>query len=473
MTAGAVAALVGARTVGDPDVPLTAVTHDSRRAGPGSLFCCVTGLTADGHDFAPQARDAGAAALLVERELDLDLPQLVVDDVRAAMGPAAAEVLGRPAERLRIVGVTGTNGKTTVVSMIGHVLGAAGRRVGVIGTLTGQRTTPEAPDLQARLADFVADGVTDVAMEVSSHALALHRVDGVVFQVAVFTNLGVDHLDFHRTPEAYFSAKALLFEPGRTRTAVVNLDDVHGRLLLDAAAYEAVGYSLDDAVGLVTGPEGSTFTWRGRSVALPVPGRHNVSNALAAAEACVLLGLDPAEVAAALAGVPTVPGRFEAIRAGQDFTVLVDYAHTPDALEQALDAARGLVAPGGSLTVVFGCGGDRDPGKRPLMGGVACRLADRVVLTDDNPRSEDPLRILEEIRAGCVDARGTGAPQVQPDRRLAITDALGRARPGDVVLIAGKGHETGQVFGSRTEPFDDREVAREVLVALGHGAGTA
>ena len=463
VTVGTLAGVLDARLVGPADVVPTSVTHDSRRVGPGALFCCVIGARADGHDFAAAAVGDGAVALLVERHLALDVPQLVVGDVRAAHGPAAALVLGNPADRLRTVGVTGTNGKTTVVSMVGHVLGAAGREVDVIGTLTGERTTPEATDLQARLAELVDRGVTDVAMEVSSHALVLHRVDGIVFDVAVFTNLGQDHLDFHGTPEAYFAAKATLFEPERSRSGVVDVDDVHGRLLLDASDRPLTAVSLGDAHDLRTAPGGSTFTWRGHPVALPVPGRHNVANALLAAEACRLLDVPDDVIAAALAGVPVVPGRFEPVDEGQRFAVVVDYAHTPDALEQVLEASRELVGDG-SVTVVFGCGGDRDASKRPVMGEVACRLADTVVLTNDNPRSEDPLRIIEEIRTGCPDG-----PLVEPDRRAAIRLALSGARPGDLVLIAGKGHEQGQVVGERVEPFDDRVVAAEELADLDAG----
>jgi UDP-N-acetylmuramoyl-L-alanyl-D-glutamate--2,6-diaminopimelate ligase len=468
VTVGELAGPLDARLVGDPGVVVDSVSHDSRSVTDGALFCCVVGMQADGHDFAAAAVERGARALLVEHEVDLAVAQLVVAEVRAAMAPAAAEVYGRPADRLRTVGVTGTNGKTTVVSMIGHVLEHAGRSVGVIGTLTGERTTPEAPELQARLADFVADGITDVAMEVSSHALVLHRVDAITFDVAVFTNLGRDHLDFHGTPEAYFAAKARLFEPGRSRTAVVDVDDVHGRLLLDASQGPVVGVSLDDAADLRTGADGSTFRWRDQQVRLPVPGRHNVANALLAAEACRALGVPDDVVAAGLSDVPIVPGRFETIRSAQPFAVVVDYAHTPDALEQVLRAGRELAGEGSSVTVVFGCGGDRDPGKRPAMGEVACRLADSVVLTNDNPRSEDPLRILEEIRTGCPQA-----PLMEPDRRAAIHLALAGAGPGDVVVIAGKGHEQGQVVGSTVTPFDDRDVAREELAALGWVGGAA
>jgi UDP-N-acetylmuramoyl-L-alanyl-D-glutamate--2,6-diaminopimelate ligase len=470
-TAGEVASAVGARLDGDPAVELSSATHDSRRVRPGGLFCCVRGASADGHDHAAAAVGAGALALLCDREppgVDAGVTRLFVADVRAAMGPAAATVHHRPADRLDVVGVTGTNGKTTVVTMVAAVLGHAGRRTGVIGTLTGERTTPEAPELQERLAAFADDGMTHVAMEVSSHALAQHRVDGMTFAVGAFTNLGVDHLDFHGTREAYFAAKARLFEPGRCRRVVVNVDDVHGRLLRDAGGVEVVGVSLGDLDGLRLGPGGSTFRWRGRQVQLPVPGRHNVSNALVSAEVCVALGVDADAVAAGLAHVGVVPGRFEPVDAGQEFVVVVDYAHTPDALEQVLSTARELASPGGRVAVVFGCGGDRDHAKRPLMGEVAGRLADRVIVTTDNPRSEDAAVIAAQVVAGC-----SPAPDVEADRRLAIRAALSGAGAGDVVVIAGKGHEQGQVVGDTVTPFDDRVVAAEELAALTADGGTA
>ena len=476
-TVGALASDLGARVHGGVDVSdgvvVTSATHDSRQVVAGSLYCCVVGANVDGHDFAGRAVASGAVALLVQRPVDSAdvpkaVPQLVVDDVRASMAPAAAAVYGRPARHLRTVGVTGTNGKTTVVSTIAHVLRSAGRQVESIGTLSGSRTTPEATDLQARMAELVADGVTDLAMEVSSHALVMHRVDAVVFDVAVFTNLGRDHLDFHGTPEEYFAAKASMFEPGRSRMGVVDVDDVHGRLLVDAAGPDQpmVAVTLEDAGEIVSTSMGSSFTWRGRRVTFPMPGRHNVADALLAAEACVALGVDVDVVATALAGLPVVPGRYESVDAGQPFSVVVDYAHTPDALEQVLLAARATA--GGRLSVVFGCGGERDAGKRPLMGEVACRLADVVVLTDDNPRREDPLRIISEIRSGCA-----GEPLVLSDRRTAIRAALAAAGPGDVVVIAGKGHEQGQDLGGVLTPFDDRAVAAELLVELGFpGAGS-
>ncbi len=450
---------------GRADVPVGWAQHDSRAVEAGSLFCCVPGAVHDGHDHAAAAVAAGAAALLCERPLALGVPELRVASVRAAMGPLAAVLAGRPSEHLAVVGVTGTNGKTTTVHLLASVLEAGGRSCGVIGTLTGARTTPEAPDLQARLADLHAEGRAAVAMEVSSHALDLHRVDGTRFRVAVFTNLSRDHLDHHGDMAAYFAAKARLFEPDLADVAVVNLDDPHGRLLRDAARLRSVGYELADAQDLVLGPAGSTFTWRGAEVRLGLAGRFNVANALAAATAAGELGVHPEQVATGLAAAGPVPGRFERIDAGQPFLAVVDFAHTPDGLEQLLAAGREL-AREGRLLVVFGAGGDRDPSKRPAMGEVAARLADVVVLTSDNPRHEDPAAIISEVHHGMED---TTSVHIEPDRRAAIALAVAQAGPGDVLLVAGKGHETTQTIGDEVVPFDDREVLRDALVAAGHG----
>jgi UDP-N-acetylmuramoyl-L-alanyl-D-glutamate--2,6-diaminopimelate ligase len=458
------AAATGGERRGD-DVVVTDVTHDSRAVPPGALFVAVVGERMDGHDHAAAAVAAGAAAVMVERVLDVDVPQLVVGDTRRAMAVAAATCWGHPSERLRVVGVTGTNGKTTVVTLVGAILTSLGIASQVIGTLTGARTTPESTDLQALLASFVEDGVDVVAMEVSSHALALHRVDAVRFAVAVFTNLGLDHLDFHGTVERYFEAKASLFEPGRAATAILNVDGPHGRLLRDAATdgSTTLEYSIADAVDLEVGPSGSRFRWRDRPVALPLVGRFNVVNAIAAADVCVALGVTPDDVAGALATVTPPPGRFELVDAGQPFLVVVDYAHTPDGLEQLLETARELVA--GRVIVVFGCGGDRDQSKRPRMGDAACRLADVVVVTSDNPRSEDPSAIIAAVKNGCRE----GDPRTEVDRRVAIGMAIDEAGDGDVVVIAGKGHETTQVIGDTVLPFDDRVVARDALAVRGWG----
>jgi UDP-N-acetylmuramoyl-L-alanyl-D-glutamate--2,6-diaminopimelate ligase len=443
------------RRGGNPDI--VAVTHDSRAVRPGTLYCCVPGSQADGHDHAAAAMAAGAVALLVERPLPLDIAQVQVDSARAAMAPIAAALFGHPSRELTVVGVTGTNGKTTTTFLLQSVLEAHGWPTAVIGTLGGARTTPEAPELQAGLAAARDEGKRAVAMEVSSHALVQHRVDAVDFAVAAFTNLSQDHLDYHGDMQSYFDAKARLFEPGRARAGVVNADDEWGRKLLQQAGIATRPYALADAEGLVVTAEGSAFRWHGADVRLRLGGRFNVSNALCAATAADLLDVPAPTVAAGLSSLASVPGRFEFVDAGQPFTVVVDYAHTPDGLAAALAAAREL---GERVIVVFGCGGDRDRGKRPLMGAVAAHKADLAVLTSDNPRSEDPLTIIEEVRAGAPGARNL---LVEPDRAAAIALAIGEARAGDVVLIAGKGHETGQVMGDETRPFDDRDAAREAL----------
>jgi len=447
---------------GDSTLEVTAVSYDSRAVRPGALFCCVRGERVDGHDHARAAVSAGAVALLCERVLPVDVPQVVVADVRTAMANAAAAFHDHPSRALEVVGVTGTNGKTTTTHLLRAVLEADGRRTGLIGTLTVARTTPESPDLQAQLAQLRDDGHRAVAMEVSSHALAQHRVDATWFAVAVFTNLSQDHLDYHRTMEAYFQAKARLFEAARTARAVVNTDDPHGRILLDAAVVPTRGYSMADAVDLDVGPRGSAFRWEGEPVQLRLGGAFNVSNALAAAAAARELGVGASTVAAGLSSVASVPGRFEIVEAGQPFTVVVDYAHTPAGLELLLSDGRRSAAPGARVIVVFGCGGERDRDKRPLMGAVATRDADVAVLTSDNPRREDPAAIIADVRSGVT---GTGTLRVEPDRRAAIRLAFAQAHKGDVVLIAGKGHETTQVVGSRELPFDDRTVAREELSA--------
>jgi UDP-N-acetylmuramoyl-L-alanyl-D-glutamate--2,6-diaminopimelate ligase len=448
------------------DVEVTSVAHDTRAVVPGALFCCVPGERVDGHDLAGEAAGAGARALLVERTLDSPLPQLVTPSVREAMGPVADAFWGHPSEALTVVGVTGTSGKTTTTHLLHTVFQAEGWSSSVLGTLSGPRTTPEAPELQAHLAAERDAGRDAIAMEVSSHALAMGRVAATRFAVAVFTNLSHDHLDFHHDLDDYFEAKARLFTPRYSDAAVVNLDDERGRDLAAREAVPTLGYSLADAEDLDVGPAASRFRWRGRDVSLPLGGRFNVSNALAAATAAVHLGIDPSTVAEGLSHAPAVPGRFEPVDEGQPFAVLVDYAHKPGALEGALAAAR-EAARGGRVIVVVGAGGDRDASKRPEMGEVAARLADHVVLTSDNPRSEDPLAIIDAIRAGMP----ASAPvSVEPDRAAAVALAVGEAEPGDVVVIAGKGHEAVQVVGDRTLELDDRVVAREALRAL-RGSG--
>lgn len=454
--------LTDARLVGDPSVDVADVCFDSRRVTRSSLFCCVPGATTDGHDHAADAIRLGAVALLVERQLRFDVPQIVVGDVRIAMAPVAAAVHGDPSRDLGVVGVTGTNGKTTTTHLLRNVLEAAGRRVEVLGTLSGARTTPESPDLQRLLAAWRDAGVDVVAMEVSSHALDLHRVDATRFDVAVFTNLSRDHLDHHGTMEQYFEAKARLFRPDLSQRAVVDIDDPYGRLLLDAAEIPTEGYSLEEVTVLGSTVGSTTFEWRGRRIVLGLGGRHNVANALAAAHAAALLGIDDGTIAEGLSTAIMVPGRFELVDAGQPFDVVVDYAHTPDGLEHVLAAADAAVDEGRVL-VVFGCGGDRDPSKRPMMGAVAARGADIVILTADNSRHESTESILAQVLEGI---EGVNEPRasmviVESDRREAIATALRAARQGDLVLVAGKGHETTQTIGETVTEFDDRIVVAE------------
>ncbi len=436
------------------------VEHDSRQVEPGSMFVCIPGEITDGHLHAAKAVEAGAVGLLVERPLALGVPEIVVHDVRKVVGLVASMVHGDPSRGLDVVGVTGTNGKTTTVRLVASLVDELGGSAAEIGTLTGVRTTPEAPELQRHLAAAKHAGHDVVAMEVSSHALDLHRVDGTRFKVAAFTNLGVDHLDHHGGLDAYFEAKARLFDPALSEMAVVNVASPEGRRLADRLTIPVV--EIDDGATDLThlGPLTSRFQWRDFDVELPLGGAFNVANAVLAAEIVVALGRSPSAVAEGLARVPAVPGRFESIDEGQTFTVIVDYAHTPDGLEAVLEAARGVTTK--SLIVVFGAGGDRDRGKRPQMGDVVRHLADRVVVTSDNPRNEPP----EAIISGIVSGMDRPPELIEPDRRTAIRHALAGARRGDVVLIAGKGHEATQTIGETAHDFDDRLVARAELKRL-------
>lgn len=444
------------------DVVVIDATHDSRDVGAGAVFLCVVGARHDGHRFAAGAVDAGAVALVVQHEVAVPVPQLVVKDVRAVMGHVAAAVHGDPASRLRTIGITGTNGKTTTAHLVAAVLRGAGLDTRVQGTLSGARTTPEAPELQRLIAGYVAEGADALVMEVSSHALALGRVQGMRFDAAVFTNLGRDHLDLHGSMEAYFRAKASLFMPDLSDVGVTNLDDTHGRLLLDVAAIEMVGYGLADASDVEVSALGVAFTWRGHRVEVPIGGHFNVMNALAALTCASVLGIDDAVAVAAIADAPPVPGRFEVVTApSHPFSVVVDYAHTPDGIVEVLATARSIAADG-RVIVVFGCGGDRDAEKRPLMGAAAAAHADVVVVTSDNPRHEDPQAIVDAAVAG-IPERDRERAHVELDRRAAIGYAIAQARPGDIIVVAGKGHETTQTIGETVVPFDDRVVARELL----------
>jgi UDP-N-acetylmuramoyl-L-alanyl-D-glutamate--2,6-diaminopimelate ligase len=468
---------------GDPQTEITGLAYDSRRAQPGSLFFCYPGTISDGHAFAPYAVQAGATAVCVERKLELEpaVTQALVADGRAAMAHAAARFYDDPTAELRVVGITGTNGKTTTAFLVREILEAAGVQTGLLGTVKRivggadepvERTTPEAIDLQATFRRMVESGDRACAMEVSSHALTLRRAEGIRFAVAAFTNLTQDHLDFHADMEDYFLAKRRLFQAGRAERAVINLDDPYGDRLateFDATTFSAGGSDAADLRALEPSFDaaGSRFACVTEServdVRLPLPGRFNVENALCAIAVVRELGIQLADAAAALERVDRVPGRFEPVDEGQSFAVLVDYAHTPDSLENVLVSARQITS--GRVICVFGAGGDRDRDKRPLMGEIAGRLADVAIVTSDNPRSEDPDAIIAQIREGMTDA--TATVEVQPDRRAAIALAVSQAREGDTVVIAGKGHEQGQEFeAERKIPFDDRDVARDELLAL-------
>jgi UDP-N-acetylmuramoyl-L-alanyl-D-glutamate--2,6-diaminopimelate ligase len=494
------ASRVAAELRGDSSVEIRDLAYDSRQVGPGTLFFCFPGERTDGHDFAPAAVEAGASALVVERPLELDVPQAQVEDARAAMAPIAAAFNGDPTSELGVVGITGTNGKTTTAFLVRHLLESAGHRCGLLGTVQqvvgGQveevvRTTPEAIDLQRTFDRMLESGDEFCAMEVSSHALVLHRADAIQFAVKVFTNLSQDHLDFHADMEDYFEAKRLLFssEGGAPivelegGVSVINLDDAYGRRLaedLDCGSdAECIGYSAAGRKADLSAREvsfdasGSRFTCvtpdGELGVRIPLPGDFNVANALAALAVAHAVGLDLAGAAAALESAQQVPGRFESIDEGQPFAVVVDYAHTPDSLENVLAAARRITS--GRVISVFGAGGDRDRDKRPLMGRAGTELSDVAVVTSDNPRSEDPVAIIKQIEAG-IDENAPAEVVVEQDRRAAIALALERAGEGDIVVIAGKGHEQGQEFeDGRKIPFDDRDVAREELRKLKAAAG--
>jgi UDP-N-acetylmuramoyl-L-alanyl-D-glutamate--2,6-diaminopimelate ligase len=454
---------------GDPAADVVDVTYVSTEARPGSLFCCLRGTRADGHDHASDAVARGAVALVVERVLDLPAPvqaQVCVHDARASMAPIAAALHGHPSAALDVVGVTGTNGKSTTAMLVQSILDHAGRPCGLIGTMNSARTTPEAPELQARLAAFVSDGMTAAALEVSSVGLEQRRVDAVRFAVGVFTNLSPDELGIHGSMDSYFAAKARLFEPGRSAVGVVNADDEWGRALLSSARIPMRPFSLADARDLHVSPRSSTFAWRGAPVHLHMGAPFNVMNALAAATATAELGVDVETITGALSSIAALPGHGEDVDAGQPFRVVVDYAHTAGALAAVLDASRATAGGGGRVIVVFGSGGDRDPSRRPLMGEAAGRHADVVVVTSDNPRGEPPAAIVDAIVEGAKPhARDL---RVEVDRRVAIELALREARGGDVVVIAGKGHEQGQEVAGEVLPFDDRQVALGVLKTLGY-----
>jgi UDP-N-acetylmuramoyl-L-alanyl-D-glutamate--2,6-diaminopimelate ligase len=489
----------GAEVAGSTEIDVSGVAHDSRAVVDGSVFVCIRGFTQDGHAFIGDAARRGAVALVVEDDparltIPPGLTLVRVPDSRLALARLAARFFAHPSRQLRLIGITGTNGKTTSAYLVEAILRAAGHRVGLFGTIEyrcgpttfpGERTTPESSDLQRLLARIRDMGAWGATMEVSSHSLMLHRVAECEFDVAVFTNLTQDHLDFHGSMERYADAKARLFrglgaargKPG-VPAAVLNADDPWAEFMARQTSARVVRFSLtreaDVAISSATfdlsGIRASVASpWGAFQVASPLVGRHNLANILGAAAACLHLGVSCQVVEAGIAQLAAVPGRFEKVEVGQPFGVVVDYAHTPDALERVLGFAREYAT--GRLIVVFGCGGDRDRGKRPRMGAVAARLADAIFVTSDNPRSEDPESIVKEIESGIKKTfAGTGGHARIVDRREAIGAALASARGGDLVVIAGKGHEAYQILRDRTIPFDDRVVAREALTALGYGA---
>ena len=471
----------------DPERTVTGITISSQRVAPGDLYVAPAGARSHGASYAADAVAAGASAVLTDpagADLcdGLDVPVLVVESPRAVVGDLAARVYDRPADRLTLVAVTGTQGKTTTTRLAEAALTESGVRAAVVGTV-GTRvngtdvksslTTPEAPDLHALFAVMAEEDVAACAMEVSSHALVMGRVDGVVFDVACFTNLGRDHLDFHADEEEYFAAKAELFTPQRARLGLVNVDDEHGRRLRDDATVPVRTFSTSGpadwwADDIRVEPGGSTFTVHtpgGDSVPARVPltGDYNVSNALCAIAALGEAGFDPRLVADGMAASAGVPGRLERVDVGQGFLAVVDYAHKPDAVAAALSALRPQAQ--GRLLIVLGAGGDRDPGKRPLMGEIAARLADVLVVTDDNPRSEEPAAVRAAVLAGTENVPGPERAEIheEGDRRAAIRLAVALAGDGDVLVVAGKGHETGQEVHGTVHPFDDRDVLREEL----------
>jgi len=482
--------LEGMDLEGPGDVAIAGIAYHSQRVKEGELFVAIPGFKTDGHLYIREAVESGAAALMVEEgwERPAELPVRVAvvrtGNTRLAMALLSDRFWGHPSAQLALVGVTGTNGKTTTVHLVEAASAGAGMVSGLIGTVVYRvagrelpvgRTTPESADLQEILAAMVEAGCETASMEVSSHALSLHRVDACEFEVAVFTNLSQDHLDFHADMDDYYRAKERLFLPAslgglEARTAVINVDDPSGRRLVDRAAGEVLTFGVDEEAdlrgrlldaGLKTSSVEVTYEGRSWQGTTALTGRFNLYNILASLGTCIMLGLDAASSLEGILSQHGVPGRFQAVDAGQDFAVLVDYAHTPDSLRRVLQAAREITP--GRVIAVFGCGGDRDRGKRPMMGEIAVREADLTFVTSDNPRSEDPLAIIADIEKGARSASGGATYTIIADRRQAIEAAVLEAGEGDAVVIAGKGHEKGQIFADRVVPFDDVEEAESAL----------
>jgi UDP-N-acetylmuramoyl-L-alanyl-D-glutamate--2,6-diaminopimelate ligase len=468
ITASALRVAIGdSALLSGADTTITGITQDSRSVSRGDVFCCVRGESFDGHRFALDAVSQGASALLVDSTVP-GVPESVavitVPDVREALGLFASVAFSIPARSLTMVGITGTNGKTSTASIIASILRADGKSVEVMGTLTNVRTTPEAIDLQAFLHDCVTRGVTHVVMEVSSHALDQHRVAGVMFDVAVFTNLSRDHLDYHKTFELYFAAKAKLFTPQQALLGVMNSDDPHGQLLLDVGSIPMVAFSQTDVSEVTIRVDSVSFRWKNNVIALPMGGGFTLMNALAAVTACDQLGVSVEAMIDGCADLGQIPGRFQSVPNDLGLSVVVDYAHTPDGLQQVITSARAVCT--GRLIVVFGCGGDRDAGKRPLMGAAA-QEADIVFVTSDNPRSEDPALIMKQVAVGI--SRESCEVHMEIDRAKAIASAISMAGRGDIVVIAGKGHEATQEVAGVHYPFNDVDVAKS---ALSHKKGS-
>lgn len=463
---------------GTTELEISDIEYDSRKVEKGDLFVCITGFQTDGHKYIPMALEKGAAALLCEHPVEdvgEDVTVILTENNRAALAQLSANFYGHPSAQMRVIGVTGTNGKTSTTYLMKSILDRAGRKVGIIGTienrigekiLKAERTTPESKELQALFRQMREEEVTDVVMEVSSHSLDLHRVDGIAFDVAIFTNLTQDHLDYHKTMENYRAAKGLLFE--RAEKSVINLDDAAGAYMQAQSKGKVLTFGVDTKAELMAenihiSAEGTAFDmlWQGKRypIKLHTPGRFSVYNALGTAGACLLLGIAPEEIAAGLAENPGISGRFQAVRSRKGCQAVIDYAHTPDGLENVLNTAREFVK--GRVIAVFGCGGDRDKTKRPIMGEIGGRLADYCIITSDNPRTENPLAILEDVEAG---VKKTDCPYEKiADRREAIQRAAAMAGEGDVILIAGKGHETYQIFAEETIHFDDMEEIRRAF----------
>ncbi|HHU78428.1 MAG: UDP-N-acetylmuramoyl-L-alanyl-D-glutamate--2,6-diaminopimelate ligase [Caldicoprobacterales bacterium] len=465
------------RVEGSLDIDIKGIHYDSRQVTPGSLFFCIEGYRADGHDFAVMAAEKGAGALVLRRDVQLPdgITKVFVENTRKAMGLISSSFYGNPSDNLILFGVTGTNGKTTTTYMIKSILEQAGKKTGLIGTITNmigsrmiptERTTPESPDLQRILAEMLKEDVEAAVMEVSSHSLELNRVTGCIYEVGIFTNLSRDHLDFHGTVDNYRASKAKLFE--QSRLAVINVDDESGRLILDQLDRHSFTYGIYHPADIFArdieiAADGVSFNLHilgGKiGINLRIPGIFSVYNALAAAASCYAAGISLGDIQAGLENIDGVPGRFELLDTGSDYRVILDYAHTPDGLENILRTARDLTK--GRLVTLFGCGGDRDKAKRPLMGEVAGRYSDFCIITSDNPRSEEPMNIIRDILPGM---KRSGCPyEVIADRRSAIEYALKHARKDDVIILAGKGHETYQEIKGKTIQFDEKKIVAEIL----------